>query len=242
MADAVAAQPVRFRTFADARPMGWGAFAIALFILGLHSGAIALPFNSSITSIDIAAFFFIGGVVLLLAGLWSFPNNDTFGATLFTVYGALFLALGYIGSNGSIGPNDTVGLDRPNRRSYGSFFLAYVLFNFFIWLSSIRTHIGHNVFLILLEVTWILLSAGSWNGKRTVVKTGGWFAFFASLVAFYHLASTFLNRDNFLIDLPSGRFGHRRRDIVEQDIEAGETGNVEGHGRHRAKPEVVSEH
>ncbi|KAJ1911383.1 hypothetical protein H4219_005958 [Mycoemilia scoparia] len=194
-----------FRQFADARPMGWAGFAIVLFVLGLHSGAIALPFSTGVTSSQIATDLFLGGVVLLLAGLWSFPNNDTFGATLFTVYGAFFISLGYSGSRGDSSTNDAVGADRGFRHSFGTFFLAFVLFNFFLLLSSLKNHIGHLVFLFILEITWILLTAGVWTGKRTVVKSGGWFAFFSSLIAFYHLGSTILNKDNFFVNLPSGR-------------------------------------
>ena len=72
-------------TIADPAPLGLAAFALTTFVLSFFNAGIV---NSSGEPVVLGLALAYGGVAQLLAGMWEFRNNNTFGATAFTSYGA----------------------------------------------------------------------------------------------------------------------------------------------------------
>src|SRR4051812_49002892 len=74
---------------ADPAPLGLAAFALTTFMLSLFNAGILAEAGEPIV-FGLALFY--GGIAQLIAGVWEFRNNNTFGATAFTSYGAFWLS------------------------------------------------------------------------------------------------------------------------------------------------------
>src|SRR4051812_49847988 len=75
---------------ADPAPLGLAAFALTTFILSGHNAS----FIPDVAWLGAALFY--GGLAQLLAGMWEFRNRNVFGATAFSTYGGVLLALGTV--------------------------------------------------------------------------------------------------------------------------------------------------
>src|SRR5262245_42904056 len=75
---------------ADPAPLGLGAFALTTFVLSFFNAGLV---NAGGEPIVFGLALAYGGLAQLLAGMWEFKNNNTFGATAFTSFGAFWLSL-----------------------------------------------------------------------------------------------------------------------------------------------------
>jgi succinate-acetate transporter protein len=99
-------------TIADPAPLGLAAFALTTFVLSFFNAGIVSDAGEPVV-LGLALAY--GGVAQVLAGMWEFRNNNTFGATAFTSYGAFWLSFWAFNQffadqvpSGSVG--DAVGL------------------------------------------------------------------------------------------------------------------------------------
>src|SRR3982751_4964991 len=76
-------------SIADPAPLGLAAFALTTFVLSFFNAGIVSGAGEPIV-LGLALAY--GGLAQLLAGMWEFRNNNTFGATAFTSYGAFWLS------------------------------------------------------------------------------------------------------------------------------------------------------
>src|SRR4051794_9092758 len=83
-------EPPPAPAIADPAPLGLAAFALTTFVLSFFNARIVGDAGEPIV-LGLALAY--GGLAQLLAGMWEFRNNNTFGATAFTSYGAFWLSL-----------------------------------------------------------------------------------------------------------------------------------------------------
>src|SRR3954468_23235977 len=76
-------------SIADPAPLGLAAFALTTFVLSFFNAGIVSDAGEPVV-LGLALAY--GGLAQLLAGMWEFRNNNTFGATAFTSYGAFWLS------------------------------------------------------------------------------------------------------------------------------------------------------
>src|SRR3954447_14712052 len=74
---------------ADPAPLGLAAFAMTTFVLSMFNAGLV---SDTAEPVVLGLALTYGGVAQLLAGMWEFRNNNTFGATAFTSYGAFWLS------------------------------------------------------------------------------------------------------------------------------------------------------
>ncbi|KAJ2519759.1 hypothetical protein H4217_002469 [Coemansia sp. RSA 1939] len=175
----------RFRPFADPCGPGWAALAVSLFTFSFYAGAIGMPFDDPNVATLASTSLVVGGLVVFVSGMWAFAANDTVHATIFTLYGALFGAVGYLSVLG-FNIYNTVDQDKTVSHAAGTFWLAWMLITAVLFIGTIRYSFGTTVFMGMLFLSFIILSGGTWVGRRTAIKAGGWFAFFASLACIYN--------------------------------------------------------
>ncbi|KAJ1944678.1 Meiotically up-regulated protein 86 protein [Linderina pennispora] len=175
----------RFRPFADPSGPGWGALAVSLFTFSFYAGAIGMPFDDPNVSTLAATSLIIGGLVVFISGMWAFATNNTVHATIFTLYGSLF---GSIGVLSMVGFNiyNTLNQDKTISHAAGTFWLAWMLITFVLFIGTVRYRPTTTIFMGLLFVSFVILAGGTWVGRKNAIKAGGWFSFFASLVALYN--------------------------------------------------------
>src|SRR5579875_3327847 len=94
-----AAAPVALGV-ADPAPLGLAAFALTTFILSL-ANAHVYPAAAGAAVYTAIAY---GGTVQLLAGMWEFKRNNTFGATAFASYGGFWIAVFFLVRVGGLVP------------------------------------------------------------------------------------------------------------------------------------------
>jgi succinate-acetate transporter protein len=164
-------------SIADPAPLGLAAFALTTFVLSFFNAGIVSDAGEPVV-LGLALAY--GGLAQLLAGMWEFRNNNTFGATAFTSYGAFWLS--YWAFNqffadkvpaGSVG--DAVGL----------YLIAWGIFTTYMWIASFRTTAAVSAVFLLLAITFLALGIGEAASADGVVKAGGWIGIAAAIAAWY---------------------------------------------------------
>jgi len=169
---------------ASAGALGLLAFAATSFLFGLyfvHTRSVTLP-NAAV-----GMALFTGGLIQLLAGMWSFPRGNLFSATFFSAYAAFWLAFGTILIPGSgvmsAFSSDTRELDN----AVGLFLITWMLVSIYFLVASLRIHIGYAVLFFFLTLSYALSGAYYLRSTSTfsLAKAGGAFGIISSLVAWY---------------------------------------------------------
>jgi uncharacterized protein len=220
------ATPVAAPPVADPAPLGLAAFALTTFMLSGHNA----NFIPDLMWVGLALFY--GGLTQLLAGMWEFRNNNTFGSTAFSTYGGFWLGLGafvILAEATKLGGTLTGKNDVANGLAW--FLIAFAIFNFYMLLWSTRVNLAVFGVFLTLQITEILLAIGFFVAAHRGVaptgaevgwiRAGGWAGIVTAAVAWYTSAALVLAAmNNGRAILPVGKslwtgdsfsFGQRRR-------------------------------
>ena len=162
---------------ADPAPLGLAAFALTTFVLSMFNAGLVSDAGEPIVFGLALAY---GGLAQLLAGMWEFKNNNSFGATAFTSYGAFWLSFWafeqfYAGDVPAGNVGDAVGL----------YLIAWGIFTTYMWIASFRVSVAVNVVFALLAITFFLLGIGDAGAHSDITKIGGWFGLATAAAAWY---------------------------------------------------------
>jgi hypothetical protein len=174
---------------ADPAPLGLAAFALTTFLLSGHN-ATFIP-----DAVWVGAALFYGGLIQLLAGMWEFRRNNVFGATAFATYGGFWLALGsyvvFLTMSKGFAAQLVATNDLPNTEAW--FVVAFLIFNSYMLLWSMRVNVGVFLVFLTLEITEILLAIGFFriaHGHSAYwLHAGGWMGVITAIVAWYTSAA-----------------------------------------------------
>ena len=164
---------------ANPKALGFGVFAIALWMFSLpHSGVIS-PMGIDISTFHTAAT--IASLGLLIAGIMAFLRRDTWLAFFFLLWaGAIW------GSAQGISQHDMMA---PRDMRYAAWLaIALTLVNFYLWLGTYRnSQLGGSVFFMMLLLWLSLLALGLDGFFHAVVleRIGGVLGLISALAAFY---------------------------------------------------------
>ena len=170
---------------ADPAPLGLAAFALTTFLLSLFNAGL-LPEAGQPVVFPLAAFY--GGLAQFVAGIWEFRNNNTFGATAFTSYGAFWLTFWALETfYAQRIPEDQLPL------YVGWFLIAWAVFTTYMCIGSFKVSVAVNVVFLLLTATFFLLGIGDVLGNDAIVRIGGYLGLVTALAAWYASAAGVLN-------------------------------------------------
>lgn len=170
---------------ADPAPLGLAAFALTTFLLSLFNAGL-LPEAGQPVVFPLAAFY--GGLAQFVAGLWEFRNNNTFGATAFTSYGAFWLTFWALETfYASRIPEDQLPL------YVGWFLISWAIFTIYMCIGSFKVSVAVNIVFILLTATFLVLGIGDVLGNDSLVRIGGYLGLVTALGAWYASAAGVLN-------------------------------------------------
>src|SRR3954468_9103811 len=117
-------------SIADPAPLGLAAFALTTFVLSFFNAGLISDAGEPVV-FGLALPY--GGLAQLLAGMWEFKNNNTFGATAFTSFGAFWLSLfAYEQFFASDVPAGHAG------KAVGVYLIAWGIFTLYMWVASFR--------------------------------------------------------------------------------------------------------
>jgi uncharacterized protein len=171
-------QPVPAPAFetADPAPLGLAAFALTTFILSL-ANANVYPAAAGAAVYTAIAY---GGTVQLLAGMWEFKRNNTFGATAFSSYGAFWIAIFFLVRVGDLAPGSAA-----TATVYGTFLCGWAIFTAYMTIAALRVSGAVFVVFLLLTLTFVFLTIGAFHVSTDWNKIGGWLGVATAAAAWY---------------------------------------------------------
>ena len=150
---------------ADPGPLGLAAFAMTTFVLSVFNANIIGDLALSAVVLPLALFY--GGAVQILAGMWEFRKNNTFGALAFASYGAFWITFAW--------------------------YMRYVAPG----LPTAREHEAAGLFLVAWTIftAYMLLAIGFLAAppNTTIIHIGGWLGLITAVLAWYHSAAGVTN-------------------------------------------------
>jgi succinate-acetate transporter protein len=170
----------------DPAPLGLAAFALTTFVLSFFNAGLVSDKGLPVV-LGLALAY--GGIAQLLAGMWEFRNNNTFGATAFSSYGAFWISWFVLEQfEGSKIPSTHLGA------AAGLYLIAWGIFTTYMWIASFRVSVAVNLVFLLLAATFIVLGIGEANGTDSIVKAGGWIGIATAVVAWYASFASVTNK------------------------------------------------
>ncbi|MEP7092396.1 MAG: acetate uptake transporter [Nocardioidaceae bacterium] len=171
---------------ADPAPLGLAAFAGTTFVLSLfNAGLVGTP---ALVAVVLPFALIFGGLAQLLAGMWEFRNDNTFGAVAFTSYGAFwisyFVYAKYIAA--TLPPADA-------HVATGIFLLTWTIFTCYMTVAALRTNVALIAIFGTVLVTFALLTIGEFAESSTVLHLGGFVGLAAAVCAWYGSAAGVVN-------------------------------------------------
>ena len=161
----------------DPAPLGLAAFALTTFVLSFFNAGLVSDKGLPVV-LGLALVY--GGIAQLLAGMWEFRNNNTFGATAFTSYGAFWISFwAYVTFFATKIPEGNRG------SAVGLYLIAWGIFTTYMWVASFRTTAAVNLVFLLLAITFFVLGIGDAVGNDTISKLGGWLGLATAVAAWY---------------------------------------------------------
>lgn len=185
-------------TIADPGPLGLAAFALTTFVLSCVNAGL-LP--SSVADVFLTLGLFYGGLAQILAGMWEFVKNNTFGATAFTSYGAFWISLSsmvYLELNGVLNFGADMNI------AVGIFLIAWTIFTFYMWIGTFRINPALNLVFTLLLITFVLLDLTEFRIISGPIA--GYFGLATAFAAWYASAAGIINPLFERNVLPLGQF------------------------------------
>src|SRR3954469_909536 len=190
------AQAVRqpAEAIADPAPLGLAAFALTTFVLSFFNADLV---NKGGEPVVLGLALAYGGLAQLLAGMWEFKNNNTFGATAFSSFGAFWISLFVFDQflAGSV-PADQLG------NSVGLYLIGWGVFTAYMFIASLRVSVAVALVFALLAPTFIVLGIGNSADNSTIIQIGGWLGIATAIAAWYASFASVTNKTFGRVVLP----------------------------------------
>jgi hypothetical protein len=112
--------------------------------------------------------------------MWEFKRGNVFGATAFSSFGAFWIAVFFLVRIGGIDPGAAA-----NAEIMGTFFLAWLIFTAYMTIASLRVSGAVLLVFVLLTVTFLFLTIGSFRVNAHLIHIGGWLGVATAAAAWY---------------------------------------------------------
>ncbi|WRT68253.1 uncharacterized protein IL334_005229 [Kwoniella shivajii] len=202
--------PIYHKGRANPAPLGLFAFATTTLLFSLIN---AHARHVSQQNIAVGMSFALGGLAQFVAGIFEFCVGNTFGMTAFCGFGAFSfaIAISYWPSSGVLAsyaptPADPYRLDA----AIGLFLMCWFVFTFILWLGTFRSSVGLCALFFMFWLSLLLLSIGYMKNSVGTIKASGWIGIFASILAFYVGAHSFLTQEAAPFQLPNPSLARKR--------------------------------
>ncbi|NLW45434.1 MAG: acetate uptake transporter [Syntrophomonadaceae bacterium] len=159
-----------------------------------HSVALVLPWA-----------IFLGAIAQLVAGLYDFKHNNTFGATAFCGYGLFWcgVAMTWMINMGMFGANAAAAADI---NQLGFAFLGYFIFTLYMTVGAMSTHKVLFTIFVLIDLLFLGLFMNTLGlGGEFWHKLAAWSELGIAICSFYASAASVLNTHCGTVVLPVGK-------------------------------------
>ena len=174
-------------TPADPGPLGLAAFATTTFMLSMFNSNLVRP-TGVVAMLGVALAF--GGIAQILAGMWEFRTGNTFGAVVFTSFGAFWISFFVL--------VQVVGLPALAQPHAVSVYLyGWAIFTLLLLIASLQTTGVIALVFVLLTITFFLLAIGAANEPSSSAQDwthwGGYFGLATAAAAWYGAFAAVVN-------------------------------------------------
>lgn len=176
---------IRESSIADPGPLGLAGFALTTFILSM-SNAQFVPAELGALFVPLAIFY--GGLAQILAGMWEFKKNNTFGAVAFTTYGAFWLGLA---ATIILEALKILNFGNYGHMAIGLYLVGFTIFTFYMWIGTFRTNNALLATFSAVLVAFICLDLAEFGIISSV--PGGIFGLITAVFAWYASAAGVIN-------------------------------------------------
>ena len=151
-------------TTANPAPLGLMGFGMTTVLLNLHNAGL-FKLGTMILAMGLA----YGGLAQILAGIFEWKKNNTFGVTAFTSYGAFWFSLVFL----LILPKMGLG-DAPETKAMVAYLIAWGVFTGVMFIGTLRLNCYLQFIFGSLTVLFFLLALGDGTGSATIKKIAGY--------------------------------------------------------------------
>jgi len=183
-------------------PLGAAGFAATTFALSvINANLVSVKTIGIVLPLALA----YGGLAQLLAGMWEFRTGNTYGAVLFSSFGAFWISV-YVLLK--IIPPALV-----NEAGLSLYFYTWAIFTFIMFLGSLRTNGVLSLAILVLLIVLLLLGIGHANlvGSTAItngtIKLAGWLGILLALLAWYLVAAAVMEATFGRVVLPTFPLG-----------------------------------
>jgi uncharacterized protein len=171
---------------ADPAPLGLSGFALTTFVLSMMN-ANFVNFGKGLPVVLGLALAY-GGIAQLLAGMWEFRNENTFGAVAFSSFGAFWISFFVLVQFdlAKIAPDEV-------NAALGLYLWAWAIFTAWMTVAALRTTAAVATVFLLLTITFVLLGIGNSGGHANVIHLGGYVGILTAIAAWYTAMAAVVN-------------------------------------------------
>lgn len=191
---------------ANMGPLGLWTFSLTTCMLQMKQLRIGVPSDNEGIVIGFALGF--GGLIQLLAGLFSAARGQTFAATAFSSYGGFWIS--YAGYHIF---TDATGTPR-NRTAEEAMLFMWALLTFVLFASSFNTNVAISSLFFTLGCLFLLLGVAKATDSGAAHFFAAIFGVGVCIIAFYAGAGELMNEQYNRTCIPLGTFerAHAGRD------------------------------
>ncbi|KAE8446432.1 hypothetical protein EG329_012037 [Mollisiaceae sp. DMI_Dod_QoI] len=188
--------PVVHRRFANPAPLGLLSFATGMFLIsiyGVQVRGVATP------NVLVGVLIFFGGVCQFISGIMEFISGNTFGATVFTSYGAFNLSYAaiYLPGTGIMAAytDPTTGeLNSEFPNALAIYIWAWFILTVIYTIAAMRSSWVLFLDLFFLDIVLLLLACGYMLNNVTLEKAGSAVGFVVTILSYWAgMAGLFAN-------------------------------------------------
>jgi succinate-acetate transporter protein len=161
-------------SIADPGPLGLAGFAMTTFVLSMfNSGLVGAAGSGVVLGLALA----YGGGAQLLAGMWEFKRNNTFGALAFSSYGAFWISFFFLQRYTPVAAITGKGV--------GLYLIAWAIFTAYMIVPTLRLNVGLVAVFVFLTLTFLFLGIGAARGSTGTTHFGGYLGLITAILAWY---------------------------------------------------------
>jgi succinate-acetate transporter protein len=189
-----------------ANPSALGLFGLAMVTLVASTQKLGITGGTAGSVAFVLPWaIFLGALAQLVAGLYDFKHNNTFGATAFCGYGFFWfgVAMTWMIKMGMFGQAAAASADA---KQLGFAFLGYFIFTFYMTIGAMSAN--KILFFIFFFIDFLFLglfmNTLGWGGEFWH-QLAAWSELIIALLSFYGSAANVLNTHTGAVVLPVGK-------------------------------------
>ena len=182
---------------ANPAPLGLLGFGMTTVLLNLHNTGL-FPLNAMVLGMGV----FVGGLAQIMAGIFEFKKNNTFGTTAFCAYGVFWLSLSAAWTFPALGIADS-----SSSSAMGFYLVLWGLFTAGMFFGTLKLTRVHQIVFASLAVLFFLLAIADFAESSTVKMIAGIVGIICGLSAFYGAIAMVVNEQLGKTVLPMGSRG-----------------------------------